>query len=73
MVLFVKKCKVYQMNALSYMYVAVPLKNCPLCSEKQTVLYAMRARHEVAFTSYCVCIIDLHVLLNSVAVFLYGK
>lgn len=61
------------MNALSYMYVAVPLKNCPFWSEKQTVLYAMRARHEVAFTSYCVRIIDLHVLLNSVAVFLYGK
>lgn len=49
------------------MYVAVPLKNCPLCSEKQTVLYAMRARHEVAFTSYCVRIIDLHTYYSTLS------
>lgn len=73
MVLFIKKCKVYQVNVLSYMYVAVPLKNYPFCSEKQTALYAMRARHEVAFTSYCVHIIDLHMLLDSITVFICGK
>ena len=53
------------------MYVAVPLKNCPFCSEKQTALYAMRTRHEVTFPSYCVHIIDLHILLDSIAVFIY--
>lgn len=68
-----KKCKVYQMNVLSYMYVAVPLTNCPFCTEKQTALYAMRTHHEVASTSYCVHIIDLHILLNSITVFIYGK
>lgn len=45
----------------------------PFGTEKQTVLYAMRTHHEVAFTSYCVHIVDLHILLNSVALFLYGK
>lgn len=55
------------------MYVAVPLKNCPFCSEKQTALYPVRTHHEVAFTSYCVRIIDLHKLLDSIAVFIYGK
>lgn len=49
------------MNVLSYMYVAVPLKNCPFCTEKQTALYPVRTHHEVAFMSYCGHIIDLHI------------
>lgn len=60
------------MNVLSYMYVAVPLKNCPFCTEKQTTLYAMRTHHEVDSTSYCVLIIDLHIVLNSITVLIYG-
>lgn len=73
MVWFIKKCKVYQMNVLSYMYLAMPLKNCPFCTEKQAALYAMRTHHEVAFMSYGVDIIDLHILLDSITVFIHGK